>query len=130
LNNLKISHIGIVTDNIEKYLQNSFIEKKSPILEDPNQHIKICYIDNLEIIQPTSEKSPVYAFLQKTKGGLHHICFEINDYSKLQTLINQKKIIPLSSPSPLFNDPTKTSLWALSKNKELLEFVYISAIRN
>ncbi len=33
----------------------------------------------IELISPTSEDSPITAFLQKKGPGLHHICLEVED---------------------------------------------------
>ncbi len=31
----------------------------------------------LEFIEPLNEQSTVYNFLQKTNGGIHHLCYEV-----------------------------------------------------
>jgi methylmalonyl-CoA/ethylmalonyl-CoA epimerase len=47
----------------------------------------------LEFLKPTSPKSPVYNFLQKNKmGGIHHICFEIEDLESSLKTIKDKNI--------------------------------------
>ncbi|MFH1734543.1 MAG: methylmalonyl-CoA epimerase [bacterium] len=33
----------------------------------------------VELIQPTAADSPIAVFLEKKGGGLHHICFEVDD---------------------------------------------------
>ena len=34
---------------------------------------------NLELLEPTSEDSPVAKFIEKRGEGIHHICFRVDD---------------------------------------------------
>jgi 4-hydroxyphenylpyruvate dioxygenase-like putative hemolysin len=37
---------------------------------------------HIELIEPSDDHSPVSNFLKKQGGGLHHICFEVEDLEK------------------------------------------------
>jgi len=34
---------------------------------------------NLELLEPTDPSSPIAAFLDKRGGGVHHLCFRVDD---------------------------------------------------
>ena len=33
----------------------------------------------VELLEPLGENSPIAAFLAKTGGGMHHLCYEVED---------------------------------------------------
>jgi methylmalonyl-CoA/ethylmalonyl-CoA epimerase len=52
----------------------------------PEQGVKVCFVDTpaggtqIELIEPLSDASPIWAFLAKNPlGGQHHVCFEVPD---------------------------------------------------
>ena len=55
---------------------------------------------NIELLEATSEDSPIAKFIQKHgKGGIHHICVEVGDiYAKLEEL--KKQGVRLIDESP------------------------------
>ena len=42
----------------------------------------------IELLEPTSEDSPISKFLEKRGGGIHHIAVEVDD---IETSLNQLK---------------------------------------
>ena len=53
-----------------------------PILEDHG--VRIAFVRSVncqvELMEPHGEKSPIARFLQRNPaGGMHHICYEVND---------------------------------------------------
>ena len=53
--------------------------------EDPIQKVRALFIDlgredgvTLELLEPTGSDSPIMSFLRRG-GGLHHLCFEVED---------------------------------------------------
>ena len=33
----------------------------------------------IELLEPLDETSPITAFMAKTGGGMHHVCYEVDD---------------------------------------------------
>ena len=68
---MKFVHIGIVVRDINTYLKNNVISNCSEIIYDEIQDADICFVENktakvgIELIQPKSNNSTVYNFLQK-----------------------------------------------------------------
>lgn len=81
-----LHHFGVVVASLQgalpEGLQQMKLVEDSPILTDPVQRVSaIFYLhpDNgcrFELLEPAGERSPVTRFLERTGGGLHHVCFE------------------------------------------------------
>jgi len=83
---MKIDHLGIATKGIGEALkfwedalglQNVHTE----IVED--QRVKVAMLplgeSRIELLEPTSDDSPISKFLDKRGGGIHHIAVEVPD---------------------------------------------------
>ncbi|MEC9491417.1 methylmalonyl-CoA epimerase [Flexistipes sp.] len=84
----KIDHIGIAVKSLEEAVR--FYETLGVNVESyeevPSQKVKVAFIklgdSNVELLEPTSEDSPVAKFLDKKGEGIHHLCYEVNDVSE------------------------------------------------
>jgi methylmalonyl-CoA/ethylmalonyl-CoA epimerase len=52
----------------------------------------------IELLEPTQEDSPVFNFLKKRGGGLHHLCFEVADIEKTTDELAHKGFKMISKP--------------------------------
>jgi methylmalonyl-CoA/ethylmalonyl-CoA epimerase len=83
---LKLHHIGIVVENIQKSLGEltKYLDFESTTMPSlvGSQKVNICFLKTnnvfLELIEPAEENSPVADFIKKG-GGFHHLCFEVDD---------------------------------------------------
>ncbi|HEX5457280.1 MAG TPA: VOC family protein [Candidatus Nitrosotalea sp.] len=91
---MKLHHVGIVVNNIEQSLgelKNYLrFETTSGIMPVGSQKVNICLLKIgdpfLELIEPASKDSAISEFA-KSGGGIHHLCFEVNNIeSELDTL--------------------------------------------
>ncbi len=83
----RINHIAMVVPDLDEAIAQwrdvLGADISSPnILEDHG--VRIVFIRSVngqvELIEPYGEKSPIAGFLQRNPdGGLHHICYEVND---------------------------------------------------
>ena len=83
----KLNHIAIATPNLDKairtYKDILGVKISDPI--DQIEHgVKVVFIEipntKIELLEPLGENSPIENFLEKNKkGGIHHICFEVED---------------------------------------------------
>ena len=85
---MKINHLGIATKGIDEALkfwsdalglENMHIE----IVEDQKVRVAMLPIgeSRIELLEPTSDDSPISKFLEKRGGGIHHIAVEVEDIS-------------------------------------------------
>jgi methylmalonyl-CoA/ethylmalonyl-CoA epimerase len=81
----KIDHIGVavvsIDDALSVYRALGLSEKHRE--EVPSQKVVTAFIpageSRIELLEPTSEDSPVARFLVKRGPGVHHICFGVRD---------------------------------------------------
>ncbi len=82
----KISHIGIAVTsldaNIPFYRDNLGMEFAG-IEEVAEQKVRVAMFQvgesKIELLEPTSEDSPVARFIEKSGPGIHHIAYEVAD---------------------------------------------------
>ncbi len=83
---MKIDHLGIATKSIDealKFWQDSLgLENvHTEIVEEQKVRVAMLPIGEckIELLEPTSEDSPISKFLEKRGGGIHHIAIEVED---------------------------------------------------
>ncbi|MCA1796659.1 MAG: methylmalonyl-CoA epimerase [Geobacteraceae bacterium] len=82
----KINHIGVAVTSIEEalpYYRDSLHMNYEGCEEVAEQKVKVAFLQigesRIELLEPTSEDSPVAGFLQKNGPGVHHIAYEVDD---------------------------------------------------
>ena len=81
----KIDHIGVAVKSIEAALPfyKAMGADVNHIEEVPSQKVKTAFIKvgetTIELVEATSDESPIAKYLEKNREGLHHICFEVED---------------------------------------------------
>lgn len=88
LKNMKINHLGIATKRIDEALKFwsdalGLENVHTEIVEDQKVRVAMLPIgeSRIELLEPTSEDSPISKFLEKRGGGIHHIAIEVDDIS-------------------------------------------------
>jgi methylmalonyl-CoA epimerase len=83
---MKINHLGIATKGIDealKFWENALgLENvHTETVEDQKVRVAMLPIgeSRVELLEPTSEDSPISKFLEKRGGGIHHIAVEVED---------------------------------------------------
>ena len=83
----KLNHIAIATpsldDAIKTYKDMLGVKISDPVAQI-DHGVKVVFIElpntKIELLEPLGENSPIENFLNKNKkGGVHHICFEVED---------------------------------------------------
>ena len=84
----KLNHVGVATPSIEDsvrlYRDVLGVTDIGEKFSLPEQGVWVCFVNlpnsQIELIEPYGDASPITAFLAKnTKGGQHHVCFEVED---------------------------------------------------
>ena len=94
---MKLHHIGIVVEDIEKsrkrYEKIFGIKVGIKPYEDKNMKVKILFFDlgdmKIELIEPVGE-SGVSRFLEKKGEVLHHLAYEVRDINKTVKNLKEK----------------------------------------
>lgn len=81
----RIDHVGIAVDSITeavKFYESLGLEIEA-VEEVPAEGVRVammqCGESRIELLEATSEDSPIARFLARRGGGIHHICFASTD---------------------------------------------------
>jgi methylmalonyl-CoA/ethylmalonyl-CoA epimerase len=82
----KIDHIGIAVESIEKSLgfyKNILGLEYIGSEEVAEQKVRIAFLkigeSKIELVEPTTDDSPIAKFLEKRGSGVHHIAIKVDD---------------------------------------------------
>ena len=82
----KIGHIGIAVESIEKwveYYRDVLGLEFNGTEEVAEQKVRVAFFkigeSQIELLEPTSDDSPIATFLEKRGGGIHHIAVLVDD---------------------------------------------------
>jgi len=91
----KIDHIGIAVKSLDEaipYYEKSLGLKLLKTEEVESQKVKTAFFEagevHVELLEPTSDESPIAKFLEKDGPGIHHIACGTDD---IQGQLNQAK---------------------------------------
>lgn len=82
----KINHIGIAVKSLDDaipFYRDNLGMTFSGIEEVTEQKVRVAMLQvgesMIELLEPTSEDSPVAKFIEKNGSGIHHIAYEVAD---------------------------------------------------
>lgn len=83
---MKINHLGIATKGLDEALRfwadSLGLENvHTEVVEDQKVRVAMLPIgeSRIELLEPTSEDSPISKFIERRGGGIHHIAVEVDD---------------------------------------------------
>jgi len=121
---MKINHLGIATKGIDEALKFwsdalGLENVHTEIVEDQKVRVAMLPLgeSRIELLEPTSEDSPISKFLEKRGGGIHHIAVEVEDIeaslAKLRSqgmrLIDEKPRVGAENCLVAFVHPASTN---------------------
>jgi methylmalonyl-CoA/ethylmalonyl-CoA epimerase len=134
--NAALHHLGFVVSSIsavgEEFAASMSAHWDSEIVYDPIQRVRVSFFHPsdarnpvYELVEPAGDASPVSAFLRKG-GGLHHVCYEIDDLERNLTAAHLAGFVVLTTPAPAVAFFGRKIAWICSRTKnpllvELLE---------
>lgn len=94
---MKIDHVGIavrsIDDSLTFYRDILGLEFEGiEVLED--RGLKTAFLktgeSEIELLEPISEDSTIYKFLEKKGEGIHHLALEVDDVEEKKDIMEQK----------------------------------------
>lgn len=93
----KIDHIGIVIHDLNegiKLLQKLLLKESSHTEHVAASKVELAFFDiagvQLELLAPTAPNSEVSPFLEQTRGGIHHICYEVDSVQEMLSMLKEE----------------------------------------
>jgi len=94
---MKINHLGIATKGIDEALMFwsdalGLENVHTEVVEDQKVRVAMLPVgeSRIELLEPTSDDSPISKFLEKRGGGIHHIAVEVDDIKTSLAILKQK----------------------------------------
>ncbi|OPY01818.1 MAG: Glyoxalase-like domain protein [Syntrophorhabdus sp. PtaB.Bin047] len=106
---MKLDHIGFVVEKIDEFVETlrtiGFPSATKPV-PDYDKNVNASFVPvgekdeiYLEVLEPLDDRSAVHNFLKRTGGGLHHLCFEVDDIAKASKELEEKGFRMVSPPT-------------------------------
>lgn len=127
----KIEHIGIAVNDLqlagglyEKLLGTKVYKTEKVASENVKTAFLKCGPNKIELLEATSEDSPIAKFISKKGEGIHHIAFEVDDIEKEMARLKQEGFVLLNEkPKPGADNKLVCFVHPKSANGVLIELV-------
>jgi methylmalonyl-CoA/ethylmalonyl-CoA epimerase len=128
-----LHHLGCVVPSIstvaDAFAASISARWDGQIIHDPLQRVRVTFFKPVdarnpvyELVEPAGDDSPVTRFLKKG-GGLHHVCYEIDDLESSLEEARRAGFAMVSPPTPAVAFGGRRIAWIWSKNRLLLELL-------
>jgi len=131
--NSLLHHLGFVVKSIsaaaDEFAFSMSAHWDGEITHDPIQRVRVAFFSPaeprnpvFELVEPASEVSPVTNFLKKG-GGLHHVCYEIDDLEAGLSDARGAGLVIIANPAPAVAFGGRRIAWVCSKTRLLVELL-------
>ena len=104
----KLNHVAIAVPDLAKAsakYRDVFGAEVSAPLALPDHGVTTVFVNlpntKIELICPLGENSPIAKFLERNpEGGVHHLCYEVEDIEKAKADLEEKGIRILGDGKP------------------------------
>lgn len=128
-----LHHLGFVVSSIsavaEEFAASISARWEGEIIHDPIQRVRVAFFNPVdarnpvfELVEPAGEVSPVNNFLKKG-GGLHHVCYEIDDLESGLLEARGVGFVVVSAPASAVAFGGRRIAWVCSKKRLLVELL-------
>jgi len=95
----KLNHVAIAVNDVDGSLgfwRDAMGLAVDHIEDVPSQKAVVAFIpvgdSEVELVKPTSEDTGVAKFLAERGGGMHHLCFEVDDIDAMLVQLKEKGV--------------------------------------
>ncbi len=129
-----LHHLGFVVSSISAAAEDFAVSISArwdgEIIFDPIQRVRVAFFypadtrnPVFELVEPVGEGSPVSNFLKKKGGGLHHVCYEIDDLESGLRAARGAGLVVMAEPAPAVAFDGRRIAWVCSKKRLLVELL-------
>jgi len=130
---MRFHHVGYATANIDRYVEEFFRPVFAPLaisdkISDPIQRVTVCFARMqgdtvIELVEPFGERSPIETVIGSNRGGVYHLCYEVDDLDRELARCRQKRCMPVGRPVPAAAFDGRRIVFLLTPQHDLIEFV-------
>lgn len=104
----RLNHVAIAVPDLEAAMaqyRDTLGADVAPPQDEPDHGVTVVFITlpntKIELLHPLGENSPIAGFLEKNpSGGIHHICYEVEDILTARDQLTEKGARVLGSGEP------------------------------
>ena len=130
---LFLHHVGFVVAEIqagmEAFVASLGASWNGTVYQDPLQKVRVAFLTTragdaqIELVAPDGPDSPVRRFLEENGGGLHHVCYEVDDLEKQMMEMKSRGALTMRRPKPAVAFEGRRIAWMLTREKLLVELL-------
>ena len=130
---MRFHHVGYATANIDRFVEDFFRPVFAPLaisdkISDPIQRVTVCFARMqgemlIELVEPFGENSPVDSVIGSSRGGVYHLCYEVEDLDRELVRCRQNRCMPVSRPVPAAAFDGRRIVFLLTPQRDLIELV-------
>jgi len=133
---MRFHHVGYAVRDIQSYLDNFMTPLFRPLrvseaVADPIQQVRVCFVEMpggtvIELVEPLGDTSPVMELVGSQRGGLYHLCYEVDDLDAEIARFRGKRCMPLGKPVPAAAFDGRRIVFLLTPQRDLIELLSAS----
>jgi methylmalonyl-CoA/ethylmalonyl-CoA epimerase len=130
---LRLHHVGFVVasiaESMDEFVRSLAGSWDGKVFEDPHQKVKVAFLSTgpadaqIELVEPAEATSPVSRFLEEQGGGLHHVCYEVEDLEREMAKMRSHGAIIAKRPKPAVAFEGRRIAWVITSGKLLVELL-------
>jgi methylmalonyl-CoA/ethylmalonyl-CoA epimerase len=130
---MDLHHVGFVVPEVgggmEAFAVSLGATWDGAIFQDPLQKVKVAFLTTragdaqIELVAPDGPDSPVLRFLEENGGGLHHMCYEVDDLEAQMSAMKSRGALIMRRPKPAVAFEGRRIAWMLTREKLLVELL-------
>lgn len=136
MSELRLHHVGFVVSSIQDsmpgFLRSLAATWDGVIFDDPLQNVRVAFLRTgpadaqIELVEPAGEDAPVQRFLRERSGGLHHLCYEVDDIEGQLKRMRAERAMIARRPKPAVAFGGRRIAWVITAEKLLVELLETS----
>ena len=130
---LFLHHVGFVVADVRAGMKAFAVSLDATwdgaIYEDPQQRVKVAFLTTrsgdaqIELVEPDGADSPVLRFLNEKGGGMHHVCYEVDDLERQMDAMKANGSMIMRRPKAAVAFKGRHIAWMLTREKLLVELL-------
>jgi methylmalonyl-CoA/ethylmalonyl-CoA epimerase len=130
---LRLHHVGYVVSSVEAampgFVRSLVATWDGRVIEDPLQKVRVAFLATrpeaplVELVEPVGADSPVLRFLQDKGGGLHHMCYEVEDLEAEIAGLRARGAALAKRPKPAVAFGGRRIAWLITAERLLVELL-------
>lgn len=130
---MRLHHVGVAVPDIPRaaadFVAQFGYRAVSEVIHDPLQTAFVQFFrlgeekTLLELIAPDGPDSTLSAAATRRRGGLHHMCYAVQDIAAACAKLGALRMVVIHEPVPAVAFPGRRIAWLMGQNHVLTELV-------